>query len=202
MRGLWIAPVEKRGGWPLPEGASPFVASFAPVFDRLRTLYWFASNYDSGPYDSFSAAETHPEVELEALDIDIPVERDHGRMGAALLRPGFLPDLADFLYQDWIALVGIRGDEARAREAAAQFIALFWRVWDEPGTNKRGEEYSLIEQYGEICFFCDEGRSWEIYSKDIGDLDKIAQHILRIEGLRVEWWDLHERDSRLEQPRT
>jgi hypothetical protein len=198
MEGLWIAPSADRHGWPVPDGLSPFELCFEPVFDYLRPLHWYASNYDSGPFDFFEAAQTRREEELDALFVEIPNERNNVQVGAALLRPGFLPDLAPFLYQDWIELVGIGGDEARAREVASELLELHWRARAKLRAPTPAEHYDLLEQHCEVCFFCGEGYSWEIFAKDLEILESVARRIQKLEGIRVERRTLSERGTRFE----
>ena len=187
MEGLWIAPADRRT-WPGDDRATPFVLCFEPVFDQLRPLHWYASSYESGPFDFFTASQIRREEDLDALFLDIPNERGNVQVGAALLRSGFLPELAAFLYQDWIELVGVGGNEDYARTVAEEFLDLHWQ-------SRVDDRYSLMEQHGEICFFCVDGSSWEIYARDEEILDRVARHVQDRSGILVQRRTLRERDS-------
>ena len=171
----------------MDDRTSPFVLCFEPVFDRLQPLHWYASNFDSGPFDFFEASQARREEDLDPLFVDIANERENVQVGAALLRSGFLPDLAAFLYQDWIELVGIGGSVDHARAVADDFLSLHWQGRDE-------DRYALMEQHGEICFFCVDGRSWEMYARDQEALERVAGRVQGLRGVRMERWALRERD--------
>jgi len=192
MKGLYIFP-EGSGEWP---STSRFYTCFEPVMRYMSKFFWLAQKYQSGPFDYVRASENYSEEFLEGLFVDIPNERGNVVMEVQLLRPDFLPELAPYIYQDSIDLVGLRGPELAAIDTAGGFLQLSWSEWHE---HKRSdsEEYKLIDKLAQVCFFCEDGRSWEIYAKDHEILNAVAKHISKTLDLKSEYLELFERDQRL-----
>ena len=182
MKGIRLAPSSDE--WPVPEKGRAFAPYFAPIADYLRPLYWYADCWESSPFVVVTY-EPGGEERLARARIALPTD---GQSAASLFRPGTLPDLAPFLYDDWIDLIGFRGRGLDPLTVAAEFLQV-----KEMGRVK----YDLIERYADICFFCVDGWSWEVYAKDPAVIDRTVEHVKGNGLVRIDHCELHDRDTEL-----
>jgi hypothetical protein len=182
MEGIRLAPSSDK--WPVPEEGRAFAYYFAPIADELRPLYWYADCWESSPF-GLVTYEPGGEERLAQVKIALPTD---DLVAASLYGPGSLPDLAPFLYDDWIDLIGFRGKGLNPLTVAAEFSQL-----KETGR----EKYDLIERYAEICFFCMDGWSWEVYAQDLTLIGRTIEHVKQNGLIRVDHCELHNRDTEL-----
>ena len=113
---IWPAPVDSTPPvHAVPPDDSAFCFFFRPVFPHMRELYWFAAHFYSTPFSGI-IYEEGGESRFFALRMDIGL--DDGNY--ALFRPGTLPELASYVHNDWIDLIGLRCSEEEAISTARQ----------------------------------------------------------------------------------
>lgn len=191
MRGICISFNPRNVGfiWPKPTDPTPpvyavppddtaFCFFFRPVFPYLPDLYWFASGFESTPFVQL-INEDGGEERLDAARVDIGLNQ----ISAVLHRPGTLPELAPYVYNDWIDLIGLRSSEADA-VAAARRLA---------GARKDFDRY--VNEEAELAFYCVDGFSWEFYTRDPTLLALITHPLEGVAGIGIRPCDLRDRDA-------
>jgi hypothetical protein len=159
---------------------------FAPIATALRPLYWYSGHWQSSPFVAL-IYEDGGEERLDRVRIRIPPDES---MGVALHAPGALPDLAPFLYDDDIALVGFRCEHhEEAIAVAVQLSSLDGHLF-----------YDTIERVGEMCFFNVDGAWWELYAKDVTLLERVTSHVRQLPtDVAIERVMLARRDDQFQQ---
>ena len=191
MRGICIDFDPSNVGtiWPEPADATPpvhavppddsaFCYFFRPVFPHMRELYWFASGYYSSPFSGI-IYEEGGESRYDALRMDIGL--DDGNY--SLHRPGTLPELASYVHNDWIDLIGLRCSEEEAIATARQLCTA------------QGEFERYADRHMEMAFHCMDGFWWEFYPRDPALLDLVTRPLQGVPGVDIRSCDLHNRKA-------
>jgi hypothetical protein len=191
MRGICIDFTPPNVGtiWPEPVDATPRVHAvppedsafsyfFRPIFPQMRDLYWFASNFSSTPFSGIMNEEGG-ESRYDALRIDTGM--DDGNH--ALYRPGTLPELARYLHNDWINLIGLRCSEEEASSTARQLSC------------EEGEFDRYVGRHAKLAFHCMDGFWWEFYPRDEALLDLVTRPLRDVPGVSIRTCDLHHRKA-------
>jgi hypothetical protein len=160
----------------VPAGDTPFCFFFRPVFPYLRDLYWFATRFESSPFVRL-IYEDGGEERLDAARLDAGLEST----GDVLHRPGTLPDLAPYVDNDWLDLIGLRASEEQAI-ATSHLLA-----------TARDDYKNAVADKAEIAFLCMDGFWWEFYPRDPSLLDLVARPLEGISGVSLRTSDLRNR---------
>jgi hypothetical protein len=162
----------------IPPDDTAFCYFFRPVFPHMRELYWFASNFYSSPFSGVMYEEGG-ERRYDALRMDIAL--DDGNY--ALYRPGTLPELAPYVHNDWINLIGLRCSEEDAISTARQLSC------------EQGDFDRYVVRNTELAFHCMDGFSWEFYPRDSALLDLVTGPLLETPGVDIRSCNLHNRQA-------
>jgi hypothetical protein len=174
---IWPCPeaadsTKRRGEFSL--GRSRFAHYFEPIFPLMKDLFWFAHGWQASPFADL-IFEPGGEERLARYQVDHP---RFDNSNASILRPGCLPELANWLRDDWINLLGfIPGSADPAGIADELFEA------DECGEDVY---YTAVEKRVTLCFFCVDGLSWECYSNDRQAVTRVFEHVGRMDGVGLE----------------
>lgn len=172
-------PNEEQRQLAVPPGQRGFETFFVSILPKMANLYWFAQKWESSPFVALMY-EPNGTEQLESFLIDQPLFHN---ASACLLRPGVLPELAHWLYDDWIDLLGFRAEGEK--QAAVIATRLF---------SAHGDAYhDVIEREVEFCFFCVDGFSWELYCHNHDVIQAVADHVAPIPHVTVEWCRLRDR---------
>lgn len=196
MRGICISFNPRNVGtiWPEPEDPTPpvhavppgdtaFCFFFRPIFPYLRELYWFASCFESTPFVRL-IHEEGGEERLNAAQMDVGLDQ----LNSVLHRPGTLPELAPYLYTDWINLIGLRCSEADAVDTAQRLA------------RERGEFDRYVDENTEIAFHCMDGFWWEFYPRDSALLELVTRPLEGVAGVGIRPCDLRHREALFRDP--
>jgi hypothetical protein len=175
-------PDESERTFAIPQGKRGFEFFFQPVLPTMESLLWFAQGWQSSPFVAF-IYEPGGEEKLSEFWIKHP--RFHN-VCASVFRAGVLPALAHWLYDDWIDLIGLRCNEQDAPAIAE-------RLYDADNRS-RDDYYEAIDQNADLCFFCVDGFSWEMYSHQLHLLEAVAKYVASIKHVVVKRCQLTERD--------
>ena len=193
-RSIWPEEAVRREAtqyYPIPEGTNAFTYLFQPVFDKLGPLYWYAWGFESTPFVSL----IYEEGGEERLDSLLVHQTPEGAATQSLLyAPGTLPDLAPFLYDDWVYLLGLgpsRCDPmaaARRLDGLRDSTRLYW-----PEHSELPAFYDAVEELAEMCFICVDGASWELYARQYDLVSWVVEHLRGRRGFDVRECELRER---------
>ena len=176
---IWPEPVDPTPPvHAVPPDENPFCYFFRPVFPHMRELYWFASNFYSTPFSGIIYQEGG-ESRYDAVRIDIGL--DDGNY--ALYRPGTLPELASYIHNDWIDLVGLRCSEEEAIATARQLSC------------EDAEFERYVVRNTELAFHCMDGFRWEFYPRDASLLDLVTRPLQETPGVDIRSCDLYNRKA-------
>lgn len=191
MRGVCISFSPRNVGtiWPesadanpldcgVPVDETPFCFFFRPVFPHMRDLYWFASGFQGTPFCRL-IAEDDGIQRLEEAQVYTGLDSSN----FVLHRPGTLPELAPYLTNDWIDLIGLRGTEPEAVATACELA----KASDGFGR--------CVDEVAELAFFCAQGILWEFYSRDPSLLDLVVASLRPVAGLGIQSCELRRRDA-------
>ncbi|MEN6497915.1 MAG: hypothetical protein ABFD16_26755 [Thermoguttaceae bacterium] len=175
-------PTESNRSFAIPPNKRGFEFFFEPILSRLEPLCWFAQGWQSSP---FVAAIYEPggEEKLNEFWIDHP---RFYQVSASVFRAGVLPTLAPWLYDDWIDLIGFRCNEEDVCSVADGLY--------DADNRGRDAYYAAIDRKAELCFFCIDGFSWELYCHEPDVLEAVGDHVASIGHITVKRCRLNERD--------
>jgi hypothetical protein len=156
-----------------PLGQSRFEHYFAPVFPLMRNLFWFAHRSESSPFVDL-IYEPGGEERLERYQIDHP---RFDNTSATILQPGCLPELAGWIRDDSIDLLGFAPGGTGPGEIADE-------LFQAAGLSVLAY-FTAIEQRVSLRFFCADGFSWEFYSPDGHAVMQIFEHAKSLEGVNL-----------------
>jgi hypothetical protein len=162
----------------VPPDDTAFCYFFRPVFPHMRDLYWFAANFYSTPFSGIMY-ENGGDDRLSAARMDIGL--DDGNY--ALHRPGTLPELAPYIHNDWINLIGLRCSEDDAIATARQL------------SGEQGEFDRYVDRNTELAFHCMDGFWWEFYPRDSALLELVTRPLQNVSGVDIRSCDLHNRKA-------
>lgn len=177
--------------WPQSQGCSVFETLFQPILEALPPLYWIVWNYEGGPFDSL-ASEVFDDEWLEGLFVELnEVQRNSWQIDVRLLRPTYLPTLSRYIYNDWVNIVGVPGEEHEARTVAQELIKAEWSRTDSAPNTSRYissclKQKELIERHGEIFLHCHDGSWWKLHLRQSQVQAQARRHLQKLGGLRVE----------------
>lgn len=167
----------------VPDGRSLFSWLFEPVLPATASLNWLATNWESTPFDFLSLPD---DLEIShTMVFEVP---EFELISAVLYRAGVLPAFASKIRNDWVNLFGFRAETASASGLAVTFN----RILD----STRRFPTDQIAAFAEICFFCEDGFSWEMYASDSKLVDDLVRHLETLPGIYREKRFLHSRHSR------
>lgn len=166
---------------PIPSGQRAFEFLFRPIFDNLEPLYWLALSFVSTPLNELLFTENGEEKLEELMEAYLD--------SAILFRPSTLPCFAHYVCSDWIDLIGIPQTND-VSDLARDFI-------ERSSSPIKASYYDLIKSQSKICFFCVDGFSWELYSKDETLISKVVKNIENVSGFYLKHSSLEKRDSQL-----
>ncbi len=177
---------DKKRVFGVPAGRRAFEYFFETILPDLQPYYWFAHAFQSTPFVDLTYVPGGME-EHGKYSISIP-EFENG--GACGMKCGILPKHAKYLRDDSLDLIGLPGPESTFKPLA---LALFQAF--APAT--RNLYYDLIQKHSEVCFFCEDGRSWEVYSKRDDFLAKVSDRLISMPAITIKKCTLHKRDTEL-----
>jgi len=178
--------------YPIPEGTNAFTYLFQPVLDKLGPLYWYAWGFESTPFVSLIYEEEGGIDRLESLMVH---QTPEGAATQSLLyAPGTLPDLAPYLYDDWVYLVGLDPSRCDPMAAARRLNghrdnARSYR----PGRSELPAFHDAVEELAEMCFICVDGISWELYAHEYELVSRVVEHLRGRRGFDMRECELRER---------
>lgn len=203
MRGISIGFTPRDVGtiWPeptrsaapsLPVGASPFCSIFRPSFPLLAEYYWFATGYQTTPFNRM-IFEKGGEERFDAAIIECGLSENQANL---LHRPGTLPELAPYLTSDWVDLIAlsepehqVTDDSHRLARAAYASDPTAWADYDR-----------LVDEVSNLVFYCIDGFRRELPARDQETLALVEAPVKSFAGITLEWCELAERPTRLNQP--
>jgi hypothetical protein len=159
------------GGRDRPHRGSDFAAFFAPVLPRLRGLWWLADDQALRPPHDL------PDAAWEALAARrrwVAAEGDDPLGGCVdphhAADPGFVPDYAAWVNDDWCSLYGF--DRPLAD----------WRGWLRAGRRTgprwRAERAAFLAATTAVCFFAVDSAYWEFFARDAGLVRAVSEAAL------------------------
>lgn len=187
---IYLQPVP-ASSWPQTKGCSVFETLFQKTLESLPKLHWVVWNYESGPFDSI-ASEVFDDEWLDGLFVELDeIQRGSWQVDVRLLRPGYLPTLTRYIYNDWVNIVGVPGEEHEARAVAQDLIEAEWyRTDSAPGTSKYIDsclkQKEIVEKRGEIFLHCHDGSWWKFYLRQPQLQEQALRYLQALGSLRVE----------------
>jgi hypothetical protein len=178
MTGLQINPTDEFRRARDAAGTSTFGHFTAPLAARLRGLHWWTDRYESSPFGSFRFETEDGEERLDALIIVLPSQANEPYINGLLFRPGTLPDLARYLHNDWIDLVGIDAAEHDPVDAAERLLPL--------GGDATRAYFDQVARCAELFFRCVDGWYWEMFARDPEAVALVRSHVEASGGRTVD----------------
>ncbi|HEX4956508.1 MAG TPA: hypothetical protein VF017_24230 [Thermoanaerobaculia bacterium] len=164
-----------------PEGRSHFEVLFRPILNDLERYYWLGEGPSTPLIDLW-----HENGRIfESLTVELPTERGGQSIAHQLFRPGTLPGFASFLRDDWLTLIGLSGSRDQVLAATRAFLDWSFSAFGLAEVPEGTTFYELILSSSPLCFFCDEGRRWEVYARDARLLSRMRRHLRSLGGVEV-----------------
>jgi hypothetical protein len=176
----------KKRVFGVPAGRRAFEYFFETILPDLQQYYWYAQGFQATPFVDL-IYKPGGEEELDKYFVSFPEFENWGACG---MKCGILPKHAKYLKDDDLDLIGLPGPESHFKPLALELFQAF-----KPAA--RNLYYDLIQKHSEICFFCEDGRSWEIYSKRDDFLAKVSARLKSIPAVTLKTCTLHKRDTEL-----
>jgi hypothetical protein len=181
----------KKRVFGIPAGKRAFEYFFEPILPDLQQYYWYAQGFQSTPFVDLMYKPGGLEELVECF-ILIPEFKDRGACG---MNCGIIPKHAKYLRDDGLDLVGLPGPESNFKALALELFQAF--DGPAPQAAKRNAYFDLIQKHSDACFFCEDGRSWEIYTKLDDLLTKVVDRVKSMHAITFKTCTLHKRDAEL-----
>ncbi len=166
---------------PTVEGRSHFELLFRPILDELDRYHWLGEGPSTPLIDLW-----HENGRIfESLTVELETERGGQGIAHQLFRPGTLPGFASFLRDDWLILIGLYGSREQVLSTTQVFLDWSFSAFGLAEVPEGTTFYELILRWSPLCFFCDEGRRWEVYARDTRLLGRLRRHLRSLSGLEV-----------------